>query len=284
VSGSPGYDEPAEATVVDANHEVPRRWVTHVVLACVAGIAAAGMVMGFYGTDSPPRQTTLNSVQVDRSPTGRQAPVAVAYARMADVDLGPNAQWKNTWPIPGSDPVPLYDEAPADPQARAAVISQRAQRRAFDGAPPVVPHAIDQQNASSCLVCHEEGLRVGEVVAPRMSHETYANCTQCHVESTNRALPPTGASHAPANGFSGLAAPGPGERAWPSAPPVIPHTTWMRENCTSCHGVLAPEGMRASHPLRENCVQCHAPSAELDQWRPAGGAIPPVAAPQEADP
>jgi cytochrome c-type protein NapB len=46
---------------------------------------------------------------------------------------------------------------------------------------------------------------------------------------------------------------------------VVPHTTWMRNDCLSCHGRTASPGLETTHAWRKNCLQCHAPSAELDQ-------------------
>lgn len=251
-------------------------WIAHVVLACVGGGAAAGIFIGFYDSVTPsgqPDYTTHDTRPVDDF----TVPQAVTYSNMKDAGFGVNASWQTAWPKMEDDPTQFYGSAPADALSREAVNAQRAQRRAFSGAPPVVPHAIDQQNAASCLICHGQGLKVGEVVAPRMSHETYANCTQCHVESVNRALPPTTGPRAAANLFKGLSAPGPGERAWPGAPPTIPHTTWMRENCNSCHGTLADKGLMTSHPWRGNCVQCHGLSADMDQQQVLDANRPPLA-------
>jgi nitrate reductase (cytochrome), electron transfer subunit len=283
LSLSQDRDNPPQVSA-DGSPNQAGRWLTHVVLACVVGIAVAGMALGFYGSVDPNFQTDSTQDIPASKPGDTSVPRAITYSQMKGAPMGPNAGWTTAWPNEQDDPTRLYGSDPASEQDRAADTARRAQRRAFDGAPPVVPHAIDQQNASSCLVCHEKGMRVGTVVAPRMSHETYANCTQCHVESVNRALPPTAVSDAPTNGFTGLIAPGPGERAWPGAPPVVPHTTWMRESCTSCHGSQASKGLRTSHPWRGNCLQCHALSAQLDQWRQVGGEQPPQAGLEESSP
>jgi hypothetical protein len=60
-------------------------------------------------------------------------------------------------------------------------------------------------------------------------------------------------------------------RAYDGAPPTIPHHTWMRENCTSCHGLVTRPGTRTTHPWLTNCTQCHAPSAALDRVEFTGG-------------
>lgn len=133
----------------------------------------------------------------------------------------------------------------------------RAARRAYDGAPPVIPHA---PLGGACVTCHTNTAREvpGIGTAPPNPHlqtlglsET-VNCRQCHVfqNSTNEYVAST---------FVGL----PqdlrrGSRLYPSAPPTIPHRLFMREDCASCHtgGAVRPE-IRCSHPERLNCVQCH---------------------------
>jgi len=130
----------------------------------------------------------------------------------------------------------------------------------------VVPHPIDEPGAAACQTCHEHGATIAGLVAPAMSHPPRGSCVQCHVA----AAAPGAAS--PATSFAGRR-PARGERAWIGAPPTIPHATWMRERCESCHGPLGALGMRSTHPWRTSCEQCHAPSAVLDQRapRPIGG-------------
>ncbi|MFG0315693.1 MAG: cytochrome c3 family protein, partial [Planctomycetota bacterium JB042] len=116
------------------------------------------------------------------------------------------------------------------------------------------------------LACHGEGIAVGDRVAARIPHEPYASCLQCHVEAASSSLPPFVLA---ASSFEGVDAPFEGARAYPGAPPVLPHTTWMRSDCLSCHGPAGDFPMRTSHPERASCLQCHAPSASLDQVRHA---------------
>jgi cytochrome c-type protein NapB len=66
------------------------------------------------------------------------------------------------------------------------------------------------------------------------------------------------------NSFAGFPSPDQGPRAWDIAPPQIPHRTFMRERCESCHGVNGRDAIRSSHPYRQSCEQCHAASAEKD--------------------
>jgi cytochrome c-type protein NapB len=157
----------------------------------------------------------------------------------------------------------MFDPVVRTEAMKLAALADRARNRAFDGAPPTIPHPIVAQSVASCLICHGEGLVVGERVATRISHAHLSNCTQCHVESSRSDLP--FAADSAGNGFVGVYRAGAGERASPGAPPTIPHHTWMRENCASCHGLVSRPGTRSTHPWLTNCTQCHAPSAALDQ-------------------
>ncbi|MDZ4754568.1 MAG: hypothetical protein SGJ11_08730 [Phycisphaerae bacterium] len=157
--------------------------------------------------------------------------------------------------------------------ARARSVEARAQLRAYEGAPPVIPHATVDMNVQTCRACHAQGLTAGDKVARMASHTYLQNCTQCHVEADGLAsLAAPGDPPKPINTFVGFRAGGHGgTRAWTGAPPVMPHTTFMRTNCISCHGEFGYDGWRPDHLSRSNCVQCHAPAAEFDQLAPTFG-------------
>jgi cytochrome c-type protein NapB len=143
-------------------------------------------------------------------------------------------------------------------------LATRASRRAYNGAPPVIPHAIERTNDAACYACHGDGARIDQRVANRMSHGPLANCLQCHATSA----PQPFAQHevVAENSFVGLPAPAFAERAYDGAPPLIPHSTWMRERCLSCHGGIAGwPGLEVTHRWRTNCLQCHATSAKFEQ-------------------
>jgi cytochrome c-type protein NapB len=153
---------------------------------------------------------------------------------------------------------PARDQVPDQPGRYKSAASVRADRRAYDGAPPVIPHA---PMGASCVQCHNErGLFVeGLGYAPPSPHEltrgmgATARCVQCHVFArTDRLFVATR--------FDGLDQDmRPGSRLYPGAPPVMPHREFMRENCRACHtGPAAREPIRTSHPERQRCRQCHA--------------------------
>ena len=136
----------------------------------------------------------------------------------------------------------------------------RAERRAYDGAPPTIPHA---SFGMRCDACHNAaGQSVAGVgFAPASPHVDTeraggtTRCRQCHVfVATDRMFV--------ASRFEGVEQDPylTGGRATPGAPPTIPHRILMRENCVSCHdGPGTREEIRTSHPERWRCRQCHVP-------------------------
>ncbi len=141
--------------------------------------------------------------------------------------------------------------APADVQATG-----RMDTRAYDGAPPTIPHSVEELGRGNCQACHTSGHVEWEGKrAPRTPHPEHVRCTQCHLEPlTDELFRP--------NTFVGEAW-ATGQRQHPAAPWLIPHPLTMRENCLACHGEHAIEPVPAStHPERARCTQCHLPVAE----------------------
>lgn len=144
----------------------------------------------------------------------------------------------------------------SDPRTPAV---ERAERRLYDGAPPVVPHT---DFGMTCTECHNErGMQVTDVgYAPPSPHEITAGmsatsrCRQCHVFRITDEI-------FVASGFVGLRQDlRSGGRLHPLAPPTMPHKAFMRENCVACHtGPAAREEIRTPHPERTRCRQCHLP-------------------------
>lgn len=133
----------------------------------------------------------------------------------------------------------------------------RAERRAYDGAPPVIPH---ERFSRACDSCHGgQAVAVpGTGIAPTAPHgdtdgmRAGARCTQCHVERTTRGEFRVGHFEGRPQRVRHRAA------ATPGAPPVMPHPAFMRESCAACHvGPAARPEIRTSHPERTRCRQCH---------------------------
>lgn len=167
---------------------------------------------------------------------------------------------EQSMPWNGARPIPFSLESDRD-AARAKSLEHRAWRRSFEGAPPVMPHSASfGEGTKDCLDCHTTGMTIGDRVAYPMSHAPLVGCTQCHIESTNRELPPPAVTIA--NSFEGMR-PSVERASVPHGMPrPIPHSIKMRNRCLACHGEFGYPGLRTSHPERALCVQCHLPSSE----------------------
>lgn len=230
----------------------------YISLAVLAAVGATWLVTG--------RATHLH--EVEATPVGTMAAAADAptYGQLREGKVsGPAARQVAAFGAmltrAEGDPEGARNEETAGYTRR-----RRAQLRAYAGAPPQVPHAVEQRGYPNCTTCHETGMHVEQMAASPMSHNTMANCLQCHVVAQNPLPLEVTLEGEPLldNSFAPVAQGAYGARAWDGAPPEIPHGTLMRERCVSCHGA-ADNGIGTTHPWRQSCVQCHARSAEADQ-------------------
>jgi cytochrome c-type protein NapB len=133
-------------------------------------------------------------------------------------------------------------------------------RRDSPGAPPIIPHAVDdrQESGRVCLACHGGGGWAPRFNAysPVTPHPELTGCRDCHEPATpGRVGPATGGQTTARTPLHRAALPG--------SPPPIPHGLDMRESCLACHaGPAAVPEIRTSHPDRVSCRQCHALGAE----------------------
>lgn len=245
----------------------------HVGLAAIAAVA----VVGFFAGTQPPVAPEPHGAQVHPNPNEQPArPPAPTYLGLRTATVGANSGWSSDFGALAAALPARTDAVAVTDAERAAAYAARLDNRAYDGAPPTIPHPINDVGVPECAACHTTGIVVDGRIARPMSHPHYTSCTQCHVPSGQAfgGRPSEGAlEHAEAlggrNAFGGHRWPQHGARAWDGAPPTIPHPTWMRQNCDTCHGVAGVHGLRSTHPERQSCTQCHAPDALLDQ-RPLG--------------
>ncbi len=244
------------------------RRLAPVFFSCVIAVAVVGYFVGIMdGVPQPDgwREPTLvakfDKGTIDENP--KLIP-AVSYSEISRTPMGPTKTWQanaQTLPQPEYD---LYTKIEPREAEKVASSKMRASRRAFNGAPPIIPHPVENTTDAACYACHGNGVKLAGLKASVMSHPFFGNCTQCHAP-----MPPApfqDADTAVESSFVGLPAPKQGKRAYQGAPPTIPHSQWMRENCNACHGGAGGwAGMESTHPWRTNCTQCHAPSAMLDQ-------------------
>lgn len=242
-------------------------------------VVIAFSFVGFFVGVSDEAADAHAPLHVDAGPDAgaEGVPVARSYKELRATPRGEGSGWE-------ADVAALRGPSRLDAVSltgaqKAPALADRMANRAYDGAPPTIPHPVRQGTASECLACHDEGLRIRGATASAISHREMAQCTQCHVVSSAPMPADTWlAKEVGESTFVGLAPPTEGSRAWSIAPPTIPHPTSMREQCLSCHGPLGREALRSTHPERETCTQCHAVSAEKD-LRPGlsrgpGGALP----------
>lgn len=124
-------------------------------------------------------------------------------------------------------------------------------RREYPGAPPIIPHPTDE--SATCMSCHAKGgyVKKYESFAPPTPHPELEACRQCHV-------PRTTDDKRVDNVWKSVRPPRMGRSALPGAPPPIPHSTFMRRDCLTCHaGPSAVDAIRTDHPERSYCTQCH---------------------------
>lgn len=269
-TSTPGSSPDSTSGCDPQSREIVGVKVATMILFSVLTIAVVGYFVGIRHVDDTRDQShpVLDAMKVSKQESQAQnVGPAVVYSQISQGNLGPNATWQTQVKqavLQNVSVMPRVDIAYGGDKTQA--LAKRAANRAFEGAPPTIPHQIDHMSTVSCTACHGadgQSLRIGnQVVAQPMSHPLMTNCTQCHVpqqqiqEDEQQWL---------RNSFADEPSPEQGERAFPGAPPSIPHTVWMRQDCLSCHGPNGQPALRSGHVWRTNCLQCHEQSSELNQ-------------------
>lgn len=248
-----------------------------VLLTAIGMAALTGAFVGMRQTARGSAAHAAEAAIATPAPADGLLP-APRYGDIPQTPWQPNAGWHfDLGQLPQADPKPQAQEKLSADEL-LEVLQLRSERRAFDGAPPVVPHEIDPIRTTSCVVCH--GPEATPLIAgkrpPAMSHAHYANCTQCHVPADGLRRLTEEERLVVSSAFDGRERPGPGCRAHEAAPPTLPHPVFMRENCMSCHDGSRPHAIRTSHPERQNCLQCHAQNAAFDNRERWSNRAPPA--------
>ena len=235
------------------------------VLALIATASIAVALIGFLtGTNPEEYEPVTAPAPAPRAPAG-DVPPARSHAELERTPWGEGAEasgWLASRQVAAE--AAAGDEAEGDLEAAAA---DRAKRRAFAGAPPVIPHPVRAGGAAECVACHADGFALGGRRASIIPHARFASCTQCHAAAAPFTVLPANAAASVGNRFAGLRSPGNGVAAYEGAPPAVPHPTWMRDQCGSCHGPGGRAGLQTPHPERRSCLQCHPTGADLGTSR-----------------
>ena len=162
--------------------------------------------------------------------------------------------------------VPQRDFTPSIPAVeKLAKGFESLTDRAFWGAPPPMPHSFTKEwDAERCLQCHARETNIAkrqQAISP-VPHTHLSQCQQCHVRAANPDAPLFVFSN-----FIGVGLPGKGSRATPVSPPTIPHQTFMREHCVSCHGPSGEQRIETPHAYRSQCRQCHVSQIDREYSR-----------------
>jgi cytochrome c-type protein NapB len=138
--------------------------------------AATGYFAGLRAPEMPERPAVSDS-------HAQRAERAPSYSELREQRRGANARMYEgaIASLAEGEEFTVKPLSVATPEQRAQAVEQRKSHRAYDGAPPTIPHEIDQREVPGCLACHGEGMKLGNRVAPRISHPPYQSCTQCHV-------------------------------------------------------------------------------------------------------
>ncbi len=131
---------------------------------------------------------------------------------------------------------------------RPTLVAERAERRAFEGAPPTIPHDTGALVANAqCMNCHAVGTQYGVNVL----HPELTNCEQCHVMVKTDKLFVT-------SDFEPLLTREVEAPSNPMGPPYIPHRVQDRASCNICHtDPGAPQALKPLHGDVGNCTMCH---------------------------
>ncbi len=240
----------------DTGSGIPSGRLVAVVAAAVIAVAFIGVATGIqpdrYEAKRPPPLPVRDMGNV---------PPARSHAELADLGW-PGAPGDAAWRAAKATAREAAIERSEPSESVEDALAERAQLRAYDGAPPVVPHPVRAGGSPECVACHMEGFALAGKRASLIPHATFQSCTQCHVSSAPSLAADGSGPQLGENTFVGLAAPEGGAVAYEGAPPVVPHPTWMREECNACHGEDGRHAIRTPHPGRLSCLQCHAPISE----------------------
>ena len=217
------------------------RRLLNVWLAVALGVSALGFVVGLRTMQAPEAPATSERLIFDIS----SARPPTAYPALREASARAEAVTGDLDALRSGIPDRGAEAAQVDPRSEARLRPEarrlRAERRAYDGAPPTIPHPIAERNAVACMSCHVDGLKLVDKIAPPMPHKAYASCVQCHVAATPCNLRPlkSKTTSRDCHRLSWLPAPGQGR---------LPSSPTRPGSASAALLATAPPGSRGSAP------------------------------------
>ena len=151
-------------------------WTSRGLLYCFVVIVSAVSLAGFLtGTQTRPETVRRVSSPAPQGGQENEVPLARSYREMRESARGPGSGWNEAMKVASEQP------ARVDRSTLEEALLRRQARRAYDGAPPTIPHLVQQNSAADCMACHEHALRLAEKQAPMLPHAAFTQCNQCHV-------------------------------------------------------------------------------------------------------
>jgi cytochrome c-type protein NapB len=83
---------------------------------------------------------------------------AVSYGQMRRRVTGPTGNWQQSLQQIPQPQIDLFAEIKPSEAEKLVSTQIRASRRAFNGAPPVIPHAVENTSDAACYACHGQGM------------------------------------------------------------------------------------------------------------------------------
>ena len=184
---------------IPSNHHARGPRSTGSILVIVVAIAILGFILGLVN-ETPPAMDRPVPVAIVPDPHDVTVITATPYWELPETGLGPTRHWVQSL----QRLIRPLDDTAGPIEASKDSFVQRSLRRAYAGAPPVIPHAVNQLGFDSCISCHGESVSIGGKEARPLPHPYLENCLQCH---GTRAPDLLGAIAEPANTFVGSVSP-----------------------------------------------------------------------------
>lgn len=170
-----------------------RSRIVSVLLASTIAVAGVGFLTA---TRSPPERRGYRPASSARTSSGSSGGATTPAPRQAEMSRARRAtrteELRAAFAILADVPRNPDGTMILDAEETARLAARGEGLRAYPGAPPRVPHAVDERGMPACLTCHEHGLRIGDRVAPQVRHEERASCLQCHAPPSGLRRPMRG--------------------------------------------------------------------------------------------